>query len=294
MSLLDLSQIRSRRRARSKRARKGMPLTIMLALVWIVLIVVLSIAAPLIAPYGYADQQPLLRLRPPSILGHDNPFLLGSDNLGRDVLSRTLYGIRYSIIIALLGTVISTVIGVTLGMLAARLRGWWDEVIMMLVDIQASLPFIIFAITIIAFFGKGFWLLAIIVGLAGWERYARLARGLVLDAETVGYAGALRVLGAGSPRIYMIHILPNIVSALVVQMTLNFPEVILLETGMSFLGLGIQPPLTSLGLLINESRNYLVIAWWMAAVPGAAIVLTTLSISMLGDWLRDIMDTRLR
>ncbi|MDE1997077.1 MAG: ABC transporter permease, partial [Rhizobiaceae bacterium] len=166
--------------------------------------------------------------------------------------------------------------------------------IMMLVDIQASLPFIIFAITVVAFFGKGFWLLAIIVGFAGWERYARLARGLVLDAETVGYASALRVLGAGSWRIYVSHILPNIVGALIVQMTLNFPEVILLETGLSFLGLGVQPPLTSLGLLINESRNYLVLAWWMAAAPGAVIVLTTLSISLLGDWLRDIMDARLR
>ncbi|WP_331375278.1 ABC transporter permease [Sinorhizobium chiapasense] len=290
MSTLDLGQVRTRKRVH----REAILLTILLALAWIALIILLSIAAPLVAPYGYADQQPMLRLRPPAILGHDNPFLFGSDNLGRDVFSRTLYGIRYSIIIALSGTLISTFIGVAMGMLAARLRGWWEETIMMLVDIQASLPFIIFAITIVAFFGKGFWLLAVIVGLAGWGRYARLARGLVLDAETVGYAAALRVLGAGSSRIYIRHILPNIVSALVVQMTLNFPEVILLETGMSFLGLGVQPPLTSLGLLINESRNYLMLAWWMAAVPGAVIVLTTLSISLLGDWLRDVMDTKLR
>ncbi|CAH1649043.1 ABC transporter permease [Chelatococcus asaccharovorans] len=290
MSVLDIG-----RRARiGRRWGKPPPVAIAIAFLWIAVILAASIAAPAIAPFGYAEQQPLLRLKPPAILGYDNPFLFGSDHLGRDVFSRVLYGIRFSIVIALFGTVLGMLIGVVLGMLAARLRGWWEEAIMMLVDIQASLPFIIFAITVVAFFGKSFWLLVLIVGFAGWERYARLARGLVLDAETTGYAGALRALGAGSPRIYVRHILPNIVGALIVQMTLNFPEVILLETGLSFLGLGVQPPLTSLGLLVNESRNYIVLAWWMAAVPGAVIVLTTLSVSLIGDWMRDHFDARLR
>lgn len=270
------------------------PPAVTAAIAWIALVIAIAVLAPLIAPYHYAEQQPLLRLRPPALLGDDNPFLLGSDHLGRDVLSRTLYGVRFSIIVALFGTLLGTFIGVALGMLAARLRGWWEEAIMMLVDIQASLPFIVLAITAVAFFGKSFWLLVLIIGFAGWERYARLARGLVLDAETAGYANAVRVLGGGSWRIYLRHILPNIVSALIVQMTINFPEIILLETGLSFLGLGVQPPLTSLGLLVSESRNYIALAWWMAAVPGAVIVLTTLSISLIGDWLRDMADARLR
>lgn len=270
------------------------PPAVTAAFVWIALIVVLAAIAPLVAPYDYAEQQPLLRLRPPALLGYDNPFLLGSDHLGRDVLSRTLYGVRFSIVVALFGTLLGAFIGISLGMLAARLRGWWEEAIMMLVDMQASLPFIVLAITAVAFFGKSFWLLVLIIGFAGWERYARLTRGLVLDAETAGYANAVRVLGGSSWRIYLRHILPNIVSALIVQMTINFPEVILLETGLSFLGLGVQPPLTSLGLLVSESRNYVALAWWMAAVPGAVIVFTTLSISLIGDWLRDMADSRLR
>jgi len=159
---------------------------------------------------------------------------------------------------------------------------------------RAGAGMVALAITAVAFFGKSFWLLVLIVGFAGWERYARLTRGLVLDAETAGYANAVRVLGGSSWRIYLRHILPNIVSALIVQMTINFPEIILLETGLSFLGLGVQPPLTSLGLLVSESRNYIALAWWMAAVPGAVIVLTTLSISLIGDWLRDMADSRLR
>ncbi len=276
--------------ATRKPRRRTLPVLVVACTFWIGLIVVASLAAPVIAPFGYADQQPLLRLRPPSLLGFDGPFLLGSDHLGRDILSRTLYAIRFSVIVALLGTVIGAVMGVVIGMLAARLRGWWEETIMMIVDIQASLPFLILAITVVAFFGKSFWLLVVIVGFAGWDRYARLARGLVLDAETTGYADALRTLGAGSPRIYLRHILPNIAGALMVQMTLNFPETILLETGLSFLGLGVQPPLTSLGLMVNDSRNYIVNAWWMAAVPSLVIVLTTLSISIVGDWLRDRLD----
>lgn len=275
---------------RFTRRLAALPTLVALSAAWIMLILVVSLAAPFLAPYGYAEQQPLLRLQAPSLLGFDTPFLLGSDHLGRDVLSRTIYAIRFSALVALLGTVVGAVLGVIAGMIAARLRGWWEETIMMIVDIQASLPFLIFAITIVGFFGKSLWLLILVVGFAGWDRYARLARGLVLDAETKGYADAMRALGAGTPRIYLLHILPNIAGALLVQMTLNFPETILLETGMSFLGMGVQPPLTSLGLMVNDSRNYIFGAWWLAAVPSAVIVLTTLSISVFGDWLRDRLE----
>lgn len=150
-----------------------------------------------------------------------------------------------------------------------------------------SLPFLIFAIIAVGLLGESFWLIVIIIGFAGWECYARLTRGLVLDAEANGYAGALRIPGAKTPRIYVLHILPNILGTLLVQMTLSFPESILLETALSFLGLGVQPPLTSLGLMVSESRNYIVTAWWMAAAPSLAIVLTTLSFAIVGDRIRD-------
>lgn len=258
-----------------------------LAAIWLALMLIAALFAPLLAPYGFAEQQPLQRLSPPSLLGYDTNFWLGSDHLGRDVLSRTIFAIRFSITLAVLGTLIGAMLGITLGMIAARRRGWLGETIMTMVDIQASLPFLIFAIIAVGLLGKSFWLIVIIIGFAGWERYARLTRGLVLDAEANGYAGALRILGAKTPRIYVLHILPNILGTLLVQMTLSFPESILLETGLSFLGLGVQPPLTSLGLMVSESRNYIVTAWWMAAAPSLAIVLTTLSFAIIGDWIRD-------
>lgn len=290
MSDLIVAPLLAQDRPRALLSRlSGFPPLVACCAFWIVIVLVLAVAAPLIAPYGYADQQPMLRLRAPALLGADSPFLLGSDHLGRDILSRTIYAIRFSVMVAFLATIIGAVLGVFAGMLAARLRGWWEEAIMMVVDIQASLPFLILAITVVGFFGKSLWLLIIVIGFAGWDRYARLARGLVLDAETRGYGDALRALGAGTPRIYLKHILPNIAGALLVQMTLNFPETVLLETGLSFLGMGVQPPLTSLGLMINDSRNYIVTAWWMAAVPAAAIVFTTISISVFGDWMRDKM-----
>ncbi len=257
------------------------------AFAWLALMALVALLAPWIAPHGFAEQQPLARLAPPALLGFDTQFLFGSDHLGRDVLSRTIYAIRFSITLAVLGTLIGAIAGIVLGMIAARRRGITSEVIMTMVDIQASLPFLIFAIIVVGFLGKSFWLIVVIIGIAGWERYARLARGLVLAAETKGYAGALRVLGASTPRIYLLHILPNIAGTLLVQMTLNFPESILLETGLSFLGLGVQPPLTSLGLMVSESRNYIVTAWWMAAAPSLAIVLTTLAFAVAGDWVRD-------
>ncbi|NPD17458.1 ABC transporter permease [Xinfangfangia sp. D13-10-4-6] len=263
------------------------PVTATLAKLWLISVLVIAIGAPWLAPWDYTYQQPLLRLSPPALFGGDSPFWLGSDHLGRDTLSRSLYAMRFSLIVAIIGTLTGAAIGILAGMVAARRRGVLGEAIMAAVDIQASLPFLIFAIVVVGVFGKSFWLIVLIIGIAGWERYARLVRGLVLDAETHGYAGALRVVGAGTGRIYLHHVLPNILGVLMVQMTLNFPESILLETSLSFLGLGVQPPMTSLGLMISESRNYIVNAPWMAAVPSLLILLTTLAFVVLGDNIRD-------
>jgi len=261
---------------------------------WLAAMAFTAVFAPWLAPYGYAEQDLLARLQPPAFAGGDPDHWFGTDHLGRDVLSRVIYAIRISMAVALLGALIGAVMGTFLGFLAAHARGLVDEAVMALVDVQAALPFLIFALLVIAFFGNDLVLFVVLVGLHGWERYARLARGLVLDAKTKGYADAARATGLAPWRIYLVHIGPNVASAMIVQLTLNLPETILLEAGLSFLGLGIQPPLTSLGLMLNDARNYIVLYWWLPAVPGTAIFLTTLSVSLLGDALRDRLDRTLR
>ena len=164
----------------------------------------------------------------------------------------------------------------------------------MLADVQASLPFMLIALALIAFFGSSFSLFVIIMGFYGWETFARLTRGAVLSAKGQGYVMAVTALGARPSHVYLRHILPNILGVLVVQFTLNFPQVVLLEASLSFLGLGIRPPLTSLGQMLGAGRAYLTTAWWIAVIPGLVIFFVTVSISIIGDWLRDRFDPTLR
>ncbi|MEM9681789.1 MAG: ABC transporter permease [Pseudomonadota bacterium] len=270
------------------------PTLVLICMGFLCLVLLAAAFADVIAPRPYTEQDLLNRLKPPSFLGGPAQFLLGTDELGRDMVSRLVYGIRVSVIVAILGTVIGAVIGTFLGFIAAHARGIVEEAIMMMVDVQASVPFLIIALAILAFFGNSLTLFIIIMGINGWENYARLTRGMVLSASSDSYAVAVRSLGAKPLRIYGRHILPNIASALIVQFTLNFPSTILLETSLSFLGLGIQPPLTSLGQMLGAGRNHLILAWWIAVFPGITIFLTTLSISIVGDWLRDRLDPTLR
>ena len=270
------------------------PPLVMACIGFLCLILLAAAFADILAPKSYTAQDLLNRLKPPSFLGGPAQYLLGTDELGRDVLSRLLYGVRVSVVIAILGTAIGAVLGTFLGFVAAHARGFAEEAIMMMVDVQAAVPYLIIALAVLAFFGNSLILFIIIMGINGWENYARLTRGMVLSASAHGYAVAVRSLGAKPLRIYGRHILPNIASALIVQFTLNFPSTILLETSLSFLGLGIQPPLTSLGQMLGAGRNHLILAWWIAVVPGVTIFLTTLSISIVGDWLRDRLDPTLR
>ena len=168
------------------------------------------------------------------------------------------------------------------------------DLVMVAVDFQAAIPFLVLALAVLALFSETFWIFILVMGFYGWERYARIARGLSLAAQEQGYAVALHLLGARPARIYLLHILPNIASALFVNMTLNFPETVLLETSLSFLGLGIQPPLTSLGAMVGFGRDYLLTAWWIAVLPAGVIFFTTVAFSVLGDWLRDALDPTLR
>jgi peptide/nickel transport system permease protein len=279
-------------RARSQLSR--VPILAGLGIVWLGATVAIALSVDLIAPYPYAQIDLRARLAPPVFLGGEITHILGTDELGRDVMSRLFYSIRMSLLVAMLGTAIGAVLGTCLGFLAAHFRGWVDDAVMVLVDFQASMPFMIIALSVLAFFGNSLPLFIALMGLFGWERYTRLVRGMTLSAGQHGYAVAVRQLGASPWRIYGRHILPNIASALIVNVTLNFPEHIILETGLSFLGLGVQPPLTSLGNMVGHGREYLQSAWWIAVFPGLAIVLTTLSMSIVGDWLRDRLDPTLR
>lgn len=277
----------------SKRHRFGSPLMIA-ATAWLGFVLLIALLADFLVPYDFMAMDLRNRLTVPAFQGGEMLHPLGTDHLGRDILSRLIVSIRISILIAILGTLIGAVVGVILGFVAAHFRGWIDEAIMVLVDFQASMPFMIIALAVLAFFGNSFTLFLVIIGLQGWERYTRITRGLALGAITAGYAVAVRTLGGSRVYIYARHILPNIASALVVQMTLNFPETILLETSLSFLGFGIQPPMVSLGSMLGYGRDYLLNAWWIAVLPGLVIFLTTLAMSVLGDWTRDRLDPSLR
>ncbi|MBY5700388.1 ABC transporter permease [Rhizobium leguminosarum] len=268
-----------------------MPISIGLCCTWIAIVIIIGVLARWAAPYDYLQQAPLARFTKPFLsVSH----FLGTDYLGRDVVSNLLVAAQTTLMIAFVGSLICALIGTSLGLLAAHFGGWVDNAIMGLADAMASVPFIITALGVLALFGSSPLLFVFLMGIFNWWRYARLTRGLVLSAKEEGYAEAARIVGVPPMRIYLRHMLPNIAGPLIVQFTVNFPEIILLESGLSFLGLGIQPPATSLGLMVADGRNYLAIAWWLAVFPGAVIVLTTLSISLLGDYLRDRLDARLR
>jgi peptide/nickel transport system permease protein len=273
--------------------RRALPLLVGFAAGFLILMLAIAVLAPWIAPHDFATQNLARRLRPPVFWGGDWTYPLGTDNLGRDILSRLIFGIRTSIAVAIAGTMIGAALGTLLGYVAARLRGWIDEIIMMMVDVQAALPAFFIAIACIALVGTEIWIFVVLVSLEGWERYTKLVRGLILSQQGAGYLRAVEALGASRSRLDLRHILPNIAAPLIVQMSITFPWVILLESTLSFLGLGIQPPGTSLGQMLGAGRNYLLQAWWIAVLPGALIFLTTLSMSLFGDWLRDRLDPTL-
>ncbi len=250
-----------------------------------------GLLAPWIAPYGLEDMDLAARLTAPFTSA---THILGTDELGRDVLTRLLYSLRLSFVLAVCGTLIGAVLGTALGFLAARFGGFVDDLVNVGVDFTASLPFIILALTILAFLGTDVTVIVVIMAVYGWDRYAKLSRNLARSAYTEGYAGALEGLGIPTRRILLKHILPNIASALVVNMTLNFPGMILLETSLSFLGVGVQPPMSSLGTMLGFGRDYLTTAWWIAVVPGVTIVISTLSMSVLGDWVQQKLEPQSR
>ncbi len=276
---------------------------IMLASRWPLLAVgILAVAAiaavfgPWLAPFDPNRQNLMLRLADPMNAGPDGRlFWLGSDALGRDVLSRLLYGARISLTVGFAAITVGGTIGIVAGLLAGYFGGWVDDAIMRLGDIQLAFPFILLAIMFLVVLGSGVWNLILVLGIGQWVTYARIVRADTLSLREKEFVEAARALGDSTPSIIFRTILPNILAPLTVIASFNVASVILSEAALSFLGLGVPPEVPTWGSMLAESRDTLVAnKWWLAVFPGVAIMVTVLSFNILGDWLRDFLDPRLR
>jgi peptide/nickel transport system permease protein len=221
-------------------------------------------------------------------------YLLGTDHLGRDLLSRTIYGARISLIMAGVTLGVGGTIGIVLGLLA----GWYgrlvDEVIMRLVDIELSLPLILVALVLVVSLGQSLTIIVAVLAIWIWPRFARMVRGEVLQIKNLDYVALARVAGASPLRIMFVHLFPGTINTLIVVATLQVGIVILVEASLSFLGAGVPPPEPAWGSMVADGRDRLADAWWIATIPGVAILLTVMSLNLFGDWLRDKLDPRLR
>ncbi len=282
--------------ARTSLARAKWPL---FAIGFLVLLVFCALAANVIAPADPNRQNLILRLQPPmtevQIAGHSFRFILGSDGLGRDVLSRLIYGARVSLAVGLAAVMLGGFLGILFGVLGGYFGGFPDDVVMRLADIQLAFPFILLAIMVLVILGPGLVNLVIVLAIGQWVVYARIARGETISQKRRDYVESARAIGVQNGRILSHAILPNILAPLVVIASFNVAAVILSEAALSFLGLGVPPEVPTWGGMLAESRDQLLGGyWWLAVFPGVAIMLTVLSLNILGDWLRDFLDPRLR
>ena len=221
-------------------------------------------------------------------------FLLGTDVLGRDILSRIIFGARISLIVAAVTLVVGGGIGVAVGLLSGYYGGWMDELLMRLVDIILSLPLILVALVLVVAVGQSFEMIIVVLALWIWPRFARMVRGEVLQLKTLDYVALARVSGASTVRILFVHLFPGTINTLIVVATLQVGIVILVEATLSFLGAGVPPPDPAWGSMVADGRDRLVDAWWVATMPGVAILITVMSLNLFGDWLRDTLDPKLR
>ena len=267
-----------------------------LAVAFLVLAAIAAILGGWLAPFDPNRQNLVLRLADPMTSGPEGGiFLLGSDALGRDVFSRLLYGARVSLTVGFAAITVGGTIGITAGLLSGYFGGWLDDLIMRLGDIQLAFPFILLAIMFLVVLGSGVWNLIIVLGIGQWVTYARIVRADTLSLREKEFVEAARAMGDSTFSIIFRTILPNILAPLTVIASFNVASVILSEAALSFLGLGVPPEVPTWGSMLAESRDTLVAnKWWLAVFPGVAIMLTVLSFNILGDWLRDFLDPRLR
>jgi len=286
-TIKSVSEPGRRRRHIGALARRHPGMAIGIAI--LVTFILIAILSPLIAPYDPLEIIPRAAKKGPSV---DYPF--GTDNLGRDVLSRVVYGARISIGVGLIAVFIGMVGGTSCGMLAGFYGGWLESIIMRFIDIMLAFPGILLAIAIVAILGPGLTNAMIAVGVSVMPVYARTARGNILSVKTNEYIEAARAIGVPDWRLMLRHILPNIMAPIIVVATVNVGTAILAAAGLSYLGLGAQPPTPEWGSMLSVARNYLRDAWWMATFPGLSIMLIVLAVNLLGDGLRDVLDPSLR
>ena len=267
---------------------------IVLILVLLAAFILAAAGAGLLATNDPLRQSLLLRLRAPGTSTATANFLLGTDDLGRDLLARILYGARASLMVAALSVSVSLLVGTTLGLLAGWFRGWTAILVMRLVDSMLSIPAILLAVLTVAVLGPGFLNLILVLGFTRWPRYTRVAYAQTLQVSNLPYIKAAEMAGNRAPRILLRHILPNIAGPLMVVATSEFGLMILFEAGLSFLGLGIQPPYPSWGSIMSVGRQYVARAWWLTVFPGACLFVLVLCVNLFGDWLRDRVDPRSR
>ena len=267
---------------------------IVLILVLLAAFILAAAGAGLLATNDPLRQSLLLRLRAPGTSTATANFLLGTDDLGRDLLARILYGARASLMVAALSVSVSLLVGTTLGLLAGWFRGWTAILVMRLVDSMLSIPAILLAVLTVAVLGPGFLNLILVLGFTRWPRYTRVAYAQTLQVSNLPYIKAAEMAGNRAPRILLRHILPNIAGPLMVVATSEFGLMILFEAGLSFLGLGIQPPYPSWGSIMSVGRQSVARAWWLTVFPGACLFVLVLCVNLFGDWLRDRVDPRSR
>jgi peptide/nickel transport system permease protein len=268
----------------------------LLGMVLVVLTLSCALFSGWIAPMDPGGASLSTRLMPPSWADSTgkSTFLVGTDQLGRDLLSRIIYGAKISLTVGFFGVLIAMTIGVFLGLVSGFFGRWLDDIIMRVADMQLAFPFILFAIIIMSVLGTGIWKIVIILGLTYWVHFARLIRGQVIALKELEYVHAAKAIGGTNFRIISKHIFPNVRSSILVLATLYVAEFILLEASLTFLGLGVDPKIPSWGGMLADSRNYITSAWWTATFPGIAIMLTVFGFNLLGDWLRDKLDPNLK
>lgn len=254
-----------------------------------------AVFAPLLAMHDPAATDALNRLKPPMWMENGSAsYPLGTDNLGRDILSRIIFGSRVSLIVGFSAVLLAGALGLILGLLAGYYQGAIDWIIMRVVDSFLSIPSILFMLMIISILGPSLISLIGVIGLTRWVTYARMVRSETLSVKEREYVKSARAVGARDSRIIFTYVLPNVISSFIVVATLSVATTIILEASLSFLGLGVQPPDVSWGLMLSDGRSYLSTSWWIVTFPGVAITLTVLGIIFVGDWLRDILDPRMK
>lgn len=252
-----------------------------------------AIFAPFLSPYNPLEQHLAFRLKPPGWTGSDGRMhLLGTDQFGRDVLSRIIFGSRVSLIVGTASVLLGGILGLILGMTSGYFGKWIDDIIMRIVDIQLSFPFIILALCIIAILGPSLLNLIIVLAVTGWVIYARVVRSSVLSVKEMDFVQAAKAIGTSDFKIILKHILPNVVAPFFVIASFQVARIIIIEAGLGFLGLGVPPPVPTWGNMLSDGREYLREAWWIGTFPGLAIVLVVLGINLLGDGLRDALDPK--